>query len=249
MCVVNNLPEAMNKVVKIVINVVLSLLVVVLGYILYDEIFSPYYFSQNKEARYTTVKERFNDIILAQEAYKNVKKVFSSDFDSLTSVLKNDSIMQIRAFGQEGDTVKIISVKEAIILFNIDPDLSKDKLIDIISRSVNAYNEQLKAAGGDAITSYKVEDTTYVPVLSTIDLMTDPDSLQFIPHSKGDKFEMEASVLEVGLGRVKVPVFEVRAYNKSILKGEDHRFYNGKNGLQLGSLYEASMDITEIIND
>jgi hypothetical protein len=237
----------MNKFLKLGINIGLSILVLVLGYWLYDEIFSPYFFTKAKDMRYAKTHERMDDIILAQDAYKEVTGVYASDFDTLIQVLKTDSVMQIKSFGEEGDTVLVISVNEAIKLFDIDPDLPKDKLISMISKSVNAYNDQLKNAGGDLITTYKVEDTVYIPAIETLELKhTTIDSLKYIPFSDGKTFEMESGILEIGLGRVKVAVFEVTAYNRDILKGLDERFYRKDEGLILGSLTEASTDIEPI---
>jgi hypothetical protein len=237
----------MNRILKLGINIGLTLVVLALGYWLYDEIFSPYFFMQKKEMRYAKTHERLDDIILAQDAYKEVTGVYASDFDTLIQVLKTDSVMQIKSFGEEGDTVMIISVKEAIEFFDIDPNLSKDRLISMISKSVNAYNEQLKNSGGDLITTYKVEDTVYIPVIETLELKhTSIDSLKYIPFSDGAVFELESGILEIGLGRVKVSVFEVVAYNKDILKGLDERFYRKDEGLILGSLTEASTDIEAI---
>jgi len=71
--------------------------------------------------------------------------------------------------------------------------------------------------------------------------------MQFIPNSQGDKFTLNAQVNYVGPGRVKVPVFEVIAYNSSILEGMNRGYYKSKEGIKLGSLLEASTDIQDII--
>lgn len=238
------------KIGKLILNVVLTLAIVGLGYILYDELFSPYFFERSKEKKYTAVEEQLDEIVKAQSAYKNAKGVFTGSFDTLAMVLQQDSIMQIRSFGEEGDTVKILSVKEAIKFFEIDPTVPKDEALRRISRAVTNYNTQIKESGaGESITTYKVEDTSFVPVLSTIDLRVAVDSLRYIPYSGGDEFEMSADVLIVGLGRVKVPVYEVVAYNKSILKGDDKRYYDNMDGIRLGSLTEASTDIVRFDDD
>lgn len=244
--------KAMNtmKIGKLIINVVLTIVIVALGYILYDELFSPYFFEQSKERKYDAVEDVMDEIVKAQTAYKNATGVYAGSFDTLAMVLKQDSIMQIRSFGEEGDTVKILSVREAITFFEIDPSLAKDEALRQISRAVTAYNTQIKEDdSGESITTFKVEDTTFVPVLSTIDLHIAVDSLRYIPFSSGDEFELATDVLTVGLGRVQVPVFEVTAYNKSILKGDDKRYFDPNDGIRLGSLTEASTDITPFDDD
>lgn len=238
------------KIGKLILNVVLSLAIVGLGYVLYDELFSPYFFEQSKERKYTAVEDVMDEIVKAQTAYKDAKGVFTGSFDTLVMVLQQDSIMRIRSFGEEGDTVKILSVKEARVYFEIDPTLPKDEALRRISKAVTRYNTQIKESGaGESITTYKVEDTSYVPVLSTIDLTLSVDSLRYIPYSGGEEFEMSAATLTVGLGRVQVPVYEVVAYNKAILKDNDIRYYDPMDGIRLGSLTEASSDIVRFDDD
>lgn len=230
---------------KLIINILLSVAIVGLVYILADEIFSPYFFEQSKEKKYDAVKARMDEIVKAQTAYREAVGKYTGSFDSLVAVLKNDSIPQIRSYGEEGDTVRVLSVNEAVELFEIDPSLPKEEKLKIIATAVAKYNKQLKEQdqSGRTITTYKVEDTVYIPVLETIELKTDVDSLRYIPYSGGDTFEMEARVNIVGLGRVEVPVYEVTAYNRSILKYNDDRFYDPDDGLRLGSLDQASTDI------
>lgn len=235
---------------KLIINIVLTLAIIGLVYILADELFSPYFFEQSKEKKYKAVKSQMDEIVKAQTAYKDATGQFTGSFDSLAMVLKNDSIMQVRSYGEEGDTVKILGVTEAIDFFEIDPTLPKDEALRRISRAVTQYNQQLKESGaGESITTYKVEDTAFIPVLQTIDLKMSVDSLRYIPYAGGDTFEMSSDVLVVGLGRVKVPVFEVIAYNRSILKTDDARYYDPDDGIKLGSLTEATTDIIEFDDD
>lgn len=235
----------MSKAVSISLKVLLSLVIIYLGYRLYDTIFSPYFFSEAKSERYAAVKDRMDEIVKAQSAYREATGRFAGSFDSLSMVLTNDSIAQVRSIGEEGDTVKILSVAEAVKLFEINPDLKGEKLFTRLQKAVENYNKQLKKQGGDAITTYKVEDTTFVPVLETIQLNTSVDSLRYIPYGRGDKFKLESRMLYVGQGRVPVPVYQVLSYNESILKGLDDRFYDKKAGIALGSLLDATTDIVE----
>lgn len=239
----------MSKAISLTLKVLLTLVILYLGYRLYDTIFSPYFFEQAKSERYDAVYERMDEIVVAQNAFREATGDFAGSFDTLVMVLKNDSIAQIRSIGEEGDTVKVLSVKEGIELFEVNPNLTGEKLFRALQRAVDNYNAQLKKQGGDAITTYKVEDTTLIPVLATIDLKTDVDSLEYIPFSGGEKFKLENRMLSVGLGRVQVPVYQVLAFNKAILKGLDERFYEPNAGIVLGDLYNATTDIKEFEKD
>lgn len=230
---------------KLVLNIVLTIAIVVLGYVLYDQLFSPYFFENAKARNYRAVKDSMNEITKAQNAYRSVTGLYAGTWDSLERVLKHDSIPLIRTFGEEGDSVKIIGVAEAKKLFELDENLQGEELLDRIRRHVDRYNKQIKETGGGSIITLKVADTSRIPVLSTVDLKISPDSLRYIPGSGGDEYEIASATLRVGLGAVIVPTFEVVAYNSSILKHENQRFYNSKGGIRLGSLTEAVTDIVE----
>lgn len=230
---------------KLILNIVLTIAIVGLGYVLYDQLFSPYYFENAKARNYRAVKDSMNEIIKAQNAYRSARGLYAGNWDSLEFVLKNDSIPLIRTFGEEGDSVKVIGVAEAKKLFTISEEFQGEALLERIRRHVDLYNKQIKETGGGSIITLKVADTSRVPVLSTVDLKLSPDSLRYIPASNGDLYELSADHIRVGLGNVIVPTFEVVAYNRSILKFEDDRFYNPRGGIRLGSLTEAITDIRE----
>ena len=236
----------MKNIGKLSLSILLTLIVIVLGYLLYDTLFSPYFFAQEKARRYEVVKQRMRDIIEAQEAYRKVKGTYASDFDVMANTIKNEKMMVIKTIGTESDTIKAISVPEAIQLFEIDPNLSDLVINQKIVRALDRYNQQLRRTGGDAITTYVVRDTTYVPVMETINLTSDVDSLKYIPFSDGQTFELSSDVIIVGAGRVKVPTYEVVAYNDAILKGQNQKYYRKREGIKLGSISEATTDIVDI---
>lgn len=75
-------------------------------------------------------------------------------------------------------------------------------------------------------------------------------NIQFIPFSNGQKFTLDADVIEIN--KVRVPVFEVTAKYEQILLGLDEQLiqnlikkqneFNKFPGLKVGSLTEASTD-------
>ncbi|MCT4623938.1 MAG: hypothetical protein N4A46_09975 [Schleiferiaceae bacterium] len=70
----------------------------------------------------------------------------------------------------------------------------------------------------------------------------DVNSILYIPHSNNEKFELGAGILE--RNGVKVPVFEAKAGDKSILYGVEERFvpYIDENhSLIVGSLTEPTI--------
>lgn len=68
---------------KVVIQVVLWLVILFLGYKLYDSVSAPVRFNKIKEERYAEVIKNLKDIRVAQLAHQEITGSFTGDFDSL----------------------------------------------------------------------------------------------------------------------------------------------------------------------
>ena len=124
---------------KLGIKLVLWLLIIFLGYKLYNSIIGPVHFNQTKEKRYIQVIAKLKDIKAGQLAYQELNGTFTADFDSLVQFLdtaqfaitarRDTSYAEVarnRAFGldpQKGgyyiedviiDTLSFASVKDSI---------------------------------------------------------------------------------------------------------------------------------------
>lgn len=77
---------------KYVINLILLLLVVGLGYLLYNSIKEPIAFGTAKQQRVNAVAAKLDKIKKAQELYRGMKGNFAGSFDSLSYVLRNGQI-------------------------------------------------------------------------------------------------------------------------------------------------------------
>ena len=73
---------------KFIIQIVLAIVIVVLGYFCYQSIMIPQKFTQIKQQRYERVIQRLKDIRTAQEAYKGVYGVYTHNFDTLIHFIK-----------------------------------------------------------------------------------------------------------------------------------------------------------------
>ena len=95
---------------KLIINVVLVLLIIFMGYLLYYSIQEPIQFEEVKVRREARVVERLMDIRSSQEIYRSITGRFTGDFDTLIYVLKNDSIPNLKIIGdpdEENETFQI----------------------------------------------------------------------------------------------------------------------------------------------
>jgi len=99
---------------KTIISLVLGALILALSYILYLNIKEPIAFQAEKELRKEAVVERLKDIRTAQEIYRAVTGEFAGDFDSLSHVIKTDSIKIVTIFGDADDKKSTEEFREVI---------------------------------------------------------------------------------------------------------------------------------------
>ncbi|MBI9053497.1 MAG: hypothetical protein JEY96_06735 [Bacteroidales bacterium] len=106
---------------KKVIQIVLAILIVVLGYLIWDSIQTPIRFNKEKDTRYTATVQRLMDIRTAQLAYKDEYGKFTASFDTLINFVKTDSMKLIKAVGSIPDELlaqgwtEEIAVQEGLI--------------------------------------------------------------------------------------------------------------------------------------
>ncbi len=121
---------------KLIIQLVLWVIIIFLGWQLYNSVIGPVQFNKKKVVRYEKVIAKLKDIKAAQMAYQEINGGFSSDFDSLVRFLdtaqfaiteRRDSsyadVAKNKAYGiDEGyyidvivvDTLNFASVKDSL---------------------------------------------------------------------------------------------------------------------------------------
>ena len=75
-----------------IISFVLTIVIVVLAYFLYDSIVTPYKEVLRKEAMTEAVRQRMSNVRLALNRYKNDNSKFPVSLDSLVHYVKTDSL-------------------------------------------------------------------------------------------------------------------------------------------------------------
>lgn len=88
---------------KIVINLLLVVLIIFLGYLLYTNIKEPIEFKREKTKRENAVIEKLKDVRQAQEHYRSITGSFANNFDTLTHVLKTGEFMIVNVQGDPDD--------------------------------------------------------------------------------------------------------------------------------------------------
>ena len=90
---------------KSAIQIVLVVVIVVLGYLVYDSIMEPVHFNREAERREAAIIERLKDIRTIQLAHRTRHGHFLGDLDSLVNFVKFDSVIILRAIGTVPDTL------------------------------------------------------------------------------------------------------------------------------------------------
>lgn len=135
---------------KIVIQVVLWVVIIFLGYQLYDSINGPIKFNKIKEARYEKVIQNLKDIRDAELAHQEVTGKFTGSFDSLVRFIdtaqfavttRRDTsfpdVERNRAFGLDPQTGGYY--KEAIVIDTLGFITVKDSLF----KGTNSYKTMM----------------------------------------------------------------------------------------------------------
>ncbi|HLW07164.1 MAG TPA: hypothetical protein VKY45_06325 [Marinilabiliaceae bacterium] len=106
---------------KTIIQVLLAIAIVVLGYMCVESINKPVRFQKEYQGRVDKVVERLKEIRSAQVAYKSVNGVYTHSFDSLRSFIAHDSLPMVRMEGSLTDSMiaagmtELMALKQGII--------------------------------------------------------------------------------------------------------------------------------------
>ena len=222
----------MNKVTKIVAQVLLLVAIGGLIFWLYSNIMSPVKFNKEKDIRKEVAVQRLKDIRTLEVAYKSVNGKFNSSIDSLKQFYENGQMEIVMQIGSMDDSLAVANT-EAIKKAN--RNLKADQL--------TAKLQEAYEAGKNVVFS----TVTKVPVRDT--LFRDRadfciDSLKYIPFSGKEPVQIESAVKMVS--GVPVPLFEARMPYRLLLKGmnnqlrinldAEQRDLNRYEGLQVGSI-------------
>ena len=227
----------MNKLVKIIVEILLALVAVGCVYGIYRSIMKPVNFNKEKARRQEVAVQRLKDIRTLEVAFKGVNNRYTADIDSLINFYntgKMDIIMQV---GSNDDSLAMENTKRV-----------KDRaFLKLSKEEQNARLMELYRQGQKLVFSI----STPIAVKDTLfngrpDFCV--DSLKYIPFSGKQPVEMDAIVKTVS--GVQVPLFEARMPWKALLKGMDNQLRINLDaeledqdkfpGLQVGSVNQPN---------
>ena len=222
----------MNKIVKIIVELLLAAVAVGCVYGIYRSIMKPVNFKKEQARRQEVAVQRLKDIRTLEVAFKGVNSRYTADIDSLINFYntgKMDIVMQV---GSKDDSLAWENTERVKKAFK---KLSKDELNQ---KFMELYRQGEKLVFSIS-TPIAVKDTLFN---GRPDFCI--DSLRYIPFSGKQPIEMDAIVKTVS--GVQVPLFEARMPWKALLKGMDNQLrinldaecedQNRYQGLQVGSV-------------
>ena len=147
------------KKLKIVVNLVLWVIIILLGYFTYMSVYGEIQFNQLKQKRYSVVIERLKDIQKSELAYKQVNGKFTDNFDDLVKFIDNGQF----TITQRRDT----TIKDVALTKQFGVDMFKDiVLIDTLGKkavkdslfgSDTRYKQMMNVPVGEPGAKFKLQ--------------------------------------------------------------------------------------------
>ncbi len=177
---VNRFPKT-----RAIFQVLFTILVVVFGYMLFDNINKPIKFERELNKRTKATVEKLKDIRTIQVAFKDKYGSYTGDFDSLISFVEIDSfeIERLKIVGtwDQDEMTKEQALKAGIIIKSSsfvpvkDSIWKKQKYPVKEIKDVPFTDTEFNLASGEIITGSKVKVQVFECYASYVDLLKDLD--------------------------------------------------------------------------
>ncbi len=205
---------------KNILQILLAVAIVVLGYLTFQSINKPLEFGKIKAQRYKQITQRLIDIRKAQVAYKDVHGKYTGSFDTLIDFIKTDSMPLVKSIGTLTDEQYDAGMteKEAVKKGIITRDTIMVSAIDTLFGK-----------------NYNIEDLRYVPCTDKKVEFTLGAGV-FVTGSN-----VKVPVFEAKVNNMKIFGDVYSKYKDVIMEENGNRIrLNKYPGLMVGSLEEAN---------
>ncbi|MEA3504470.1 MAG: hypothetical protein U9R32_04660 [Bacteroidota bacterium] len=112
---------------KTIIQLVLSVIIIGLGYMVYESIMAPVRFNKSVDKRSAVVVQHLKDIRSAQIAYKGVYGKYIGSFDTLIDFVENGSIPVLNIIPDPNDTTFTKTIVDTIAFVKVSDSLFRDR--------------------------------------------------------------------------------------------------------------------------
>lgn len=143
---------------KILLQLALFIVIVVIGYFVYQSIMEPVEFNNEKKQRENVVVNKLKDIRTSQMVFKRVNGSFSNNFDSLVAFLKIAEIPVVKIIPDPEDTTFTRTINDTIGYIKVSDTLFKNKDYRLSDLSIIPFSDgELFAMNADTIERGGVE--------------------------------------------------------------------------------------------
>jgi type II secretory pathway pseudopilin PulG len=112
---------------KLILQILLLIAIIIIGYLVYDSIMKPVEFSQEKRKRELVVIEKLKDIRLSQAIYRRMNGTYSTNFDTLIAYLTDAEIPVVKMIPDPEDTTFTKTINDTIGYIKVADSLFKTK--------------------------------------------------------------------------------------------------------------------------
>ena len=110
-----------------IINIVLVLLAIFLGYLVYNSSSQPLVFENTKRERETKVVQNLKDIRSSQDLFKDYYNRYTANFDSLIEFIKVGELPLINIVKDPNDTTDTKTINDTVGFVKVMDSLFKDR--------------------------------------------------------------------------------------------------------------------------
>lgn len=118
---------------QLLIRIVLLVVIVVLGYLVFESVMEPVRFNREHDYRKAKVIERMKDIRAAQLIYKSLYNTYTGSFDTLVLFMKNDKIPVVRMVPDPTDTTFTRTINDTVDFVRVADSLLRNRSYGIDS--------------------------------------------------------------------------------------------------------------------
>ncbi|MCQ2253747.1 MAG: hypothetical protein MJZ61_09880 [Bacteroidales bacterium] len=195
---------------KLIIQLLLGIVILVMGYMLWDSIMQPIRFKEKQEWRYGLTVQSLKNIRDAQVAYKSVNGAYTGNFDTLEDFIKNGKLKIVKAVGNIPDSFfekypRKVAEQKAIeagivrrdtilipcydSLCNGKYDINKFRLVPIVNVPFEMAMDTLETASKSKITVFeaKTPNDVYLNGLDRQEIVNMNDEAQTLGRYPGLK--------------------------------------------------------------
>ncbi|MCQ2206912.1 MAG: hypothetical protein MJZ02_01680 [Paludibacteraceae bacterium] len=196
--------------IKTVLNAVLVVAILVMGYLVMQSIQKPIDFQNAKEKRSAAVIKKLVDIRRAQECFKDNNGHYTADFDSLKTFVKE---------GQK----KVVAKKGTITDQQLEKGLTEKKAWEMVYKNNGADAAKYGITDFEAFKEYFRRDTVLQSVMEVEFGKDFPiDTLDIVPYTNGkEKFVLKSEMKFNEKSGFSIPLFEASVLNNVYLNGLD----------------------------